>query len=102
MSTTRVAVFARKGGAGKTAVTALLARELVRQGFRVLVVDLDPQVVSVSTAFGIDTNARLSYTPADLVAGPEGRPFGPCQVMPGKLDLVPGNQEQGAHLEHVL
>jgi cellulose biosynthesis protein BcsQ len=53
MARARVAVFARKGGAGKTALTTLLARELVRQGLRVLVVDLDPQVVSVSTAFGI-------------------------------------------------
>jgi chromosome partitioning protein len=102
MEATRVAVFARKGGAGKTALTALLARELARQGQRVLVVDLDPQVVSVSTAFGIDTNTTLPFTPVDLIAGPEGRPFDPARVISGKLDVVPGNQEQVAILEHAL
>src|SRR6266536_4577901 len=102
MAATRVAVFARKGGAGKTALTALLGRELVRQGLRVLVVDLDPQVVSVSTAFGIDTNTTLPFTAVDLVAGPEGKPFDACSIIPGKLDVVPGNQEQVATLEHAL
>ena len=102
MATTRIAVFARKGGAGKTALTVLLGRELVRQGVRVLVVDLDPQVVSIPTAFGIDTNATLAFTAMDLIAGPEGRPFHPHAVIPGKLDVVPGNQEQVAILEHAL
>jgi chromosome partitioning protein len=102
MSATRVAVFARKGGAGKTALTSLLARELVRQGLRVLVVDLDPQVVSISTALGVDTNAALPYTPVELVAGPDGPPFTATSVIPGWLDLVPGNQEQVAALEHAL
>src|SRR5512142_2915924 len=100
MSVVRVAVFARKGGAGKTALTALLARELVRQGLRVLIVDLDPQVVSISTALGIDTNTALPYTPVELVAGANGRAFAPTSVVPGSLDLVPGNQEQVAVLEH--
>ncbi len=98
----RVAVFARKGGAGKTALTVLLSRELVRQGLRVLVVDLDPQVVSVSTALGVNTNAALLYTAVELVAGCEGPPFAPTSVIPGSLDLVPGNQEQVAVLEHAL
>jgi cellulose biosynthesis protein BcsQ len=102
MVATRVALFARKGGAGKTALTALLGRELVRHGQRVLVVDLDPQVVSVSTAFGIDTNGRLPFTAVDLIAGPEGRPFDPAIVISGKLGVVPGNQEQVAILEHAL
>jgi AAA domain-containing protein len=102
MVTTRIAIFARKGGAGKTALTALLGRELVRQGVRVLVVDLDPQVVSISTSFGIDTNAALPFTAMDLIAGPEGRPFHPHAVIPGKLDVVPGSQEQVAILEHAL
>ena len=98
----RVAIFARKGGAGKTALTTLLARELVRQQSRVLVVDLDPQAVSVSTAFGIDTNQHLPSTPADLVQGPGSLLFEPCSVVPGMLDVLPNSQEQGAHLEHVL
>ena len=102
MYASRVAVFARKGGAGKTALTALLARELVRQGLRVLVVDLDPQVVSISTALGVDTNTALQYTAVELVAGSEGPPFAPISVIPGSLDLVPGNQEQVAVLEHAL
>jgi len=100
--TTRVAIYARKGGAGKTVLTALLARELVRQASRVLVVDLDPQAVSVSTTFGIDTNHGLTYTPSDLVQGVDGLPFEPCRVVPRLLDVVPNNQEQGSLLEHVL
>jgi cellulose biosynthesis protein BcsQ len=102
VNVTRVAVFARKGGAGKTALTSLLARELVRQDLRVLVVDLDPQVVSISTALGVDTNAALPYTAVELVAGPDGPPFAATSVIPGWLDLVPGNQEQVAVLEHAL
>jgi hypothetical protein len=37
----------------------------------------------------------------DLIAGPGGKPFDPHGVIPGKLDVVPGNQEQVAYLDRV-
>ena len=39
-----VAVMNEKGGSGKTTTTISLAAVLTERGFRVLVVDLDPQV----------------------------------------------------------
>jgi cellulose biosynthesis protein BcsQ len=68
----------------------------------VLVVDLAPQAVSISAALGVDTNAPLAFTPADFLALPAAKPFAPWPVIPGKLDLVPGNQLQLAPLEGSL
>ncbi|HTP49476.1 MAG TPA: ParA family protein [Anaeromyxobacteraceae bacterium] len=100
-ATTRVVVSARKGGAGKTVVSVLLARELAKQGFRVLAVDLDPQSVSASLFFGVDTSSPLPYTAVDLVKGANGRPFEPRPVTEG-LEVIPGNQLDLARLERIL
>ncbi|MEZ0346103.1 MAG: ParA family protein [Infirmifilum sp.] len=43
MSPRVIAITNQKGGTGKTTLTALLAYGLVKRGFRVLMVDLDPQ-----------------------------------------------------------
>jgi cellulose biosynthesis protein BcsQ len=97
--TVRVVIGARKGGAGKTAVAALLARELVKQRARVLVLDLDPQRVGVSFRLGADVNSPLPYTAVDLVLGSRGRAFAPQVIVPGRLDLIAGNQRDLASLE---
>jgi cellulose biosynthesis protein BcsQ len=70
-------------------------------GYRVLVVDLDPQIVSTSTLLGVNTSEHLPYTTLDLVDGPDGTAFTPHHVAE-RLDLVPGNQEQVGRLEHRL
>src|SRR5512140_1819142 len=100
----RVVMAARKGGAGKTVVTVLLARELARQGARVLVLDLDPQRVGASFRLGADVSCPLPYSAVDLVLGVAngGRPFTPQIIVPGRLELVAGNQADLASLEKRL
>lgn len=54
----RITMFANhKGGPGKTTVLLLFAAELARRGYRVLLVDLDPQG---------NLSRRVGYTEADL------------------------------------
>jgi len=62
-----IAVANQKGGVGKTTTAINLAAALVENGFRVLVVDLDPQG-NASTGLGIDIESR-SFTTYDLVLG---------------------------------
>lgn len=95
----RVVMSSRKGGAGKTVVTVLLARELVRQGVRVLVLDLDPQSVGSSMRLGADITSPLNYTAIDLIRGTKGREFRPQTIIPGRLDVVAGNQRDLGALE---
>ena len=102
LGTVRIVVGARKGGAGKTVLTALLARELVRQQCRVLVLDLDPQRVGVSFRLGADVSSPLPYSAVDLVLGARGRPFAPQVIIPGRLDLIAANQRDLASLEKRL
>lgn len=100
--TVRLVTSSRKGGAGKTVVTALLARELVSQGARVLVVDLDPQKVGVSIRLGADVNSPLNYTAVDLILGSKGRPFAPQTIIEDRLDVIASNQRDLASLERHL
>lgn len=103
-SAKRVVMAARKGGAGKTVVTVLLARELARQGARVLVLDLDPQRVGASFRLGADVRSPLRYSALDLVLGVAsgGRPFQPQVIVPGRLELVAANQADLGSLERRL
>ena len=46
-----IAICQQKGGVGKTTMTINLAATLVRKGYRVLAVDIDPQA-NMSTSMG--------------------------------------------------
>jgi len=62
-----IAIANQKGGVGKTTTTINLAAAFVEIGFRVLVVDIDPQG-NASTGLGIDVADR-ELTTYDLLIG---------------------------------
>lgn len=55
-----LAIAAIKGGTGKTTTAAALAQAAVKEGRKVLAVDLDPQA-NLSYAIGADQNRRGAY-----------------------------------------
>lgn len=55
-------VITGKGGVGKTSLTALLARLLARDAFRVLALDADPQM-NLPYALGLPREAARNLTP---------------------------------------
>ena len=61
-----IIVYNHKGGCSKTVTTVNFAYNLSGQGYRVLIVDMDPQG-NASSFFGKYNNNKLSVR--DLIAG---------------------------------
>jgi len=93
MSTTSVISFTQqKGGTGKTTSTLNVAGHLSKRGYRVLVVDLDPQASS-TTGLGISLDSIDEHmydvlvgdcTMSDIIMETEGG----CHIAPAGLDLI--------------
>ncbi|WP_345817783.1 AAA family ATPase (plasmid) [Paraburkholderia sp. PREW-6R] len=63
-----VAITNHKGGCGKTTTIINLAAEFGRMGFRVLVIDMDPQA-NASLHIGTTHPSRVDFTCAELLLG---------------------------------
>lgn len=82
-----LAVVNQKGGCGKTTLAIHLAAAWAKEGFRVLLVDLDPQGhASLGLGVEVEHCARGSY---DLLSDPSA-PFAEMLVpVAAQLDLIP-------------
>jgi len=86
MRSRRLIVAMPKGGSGKTATATALAWGFQRIGWKVLLVDLDPQG-NATAALGVAP--RAAYGSLEFLLRPE-QPFEPASVVEG-LDVVPAS-----------
>ena len=79
----------QKGGVGKTTSTLNIASNLSKKGYKVLIVDLDPQA-NVTQGLGIDLDAQEpEYSVYEVLLNPEkGVSFATLQTETG-IDLIP-------------
>ena len=86
-----IAVMNEKGGSGKTTTTISLAAVLAERGYRILVVDLDPQA-SASLWLGRGREPGLYRAIAEKR---DLEPFVRAAAVPG-LDIIAGHRELAA------
>ncbi|MFZ4816963.1 MAG: ParA family protein [Phototrophicaceae bacterium] len=93
-----ITLLNQKGGVGKTTLTAHIGAGLANRGYRVLMVDTDPQG-SLSWVFGIEPQPGVynliirNETWDKLLTVPDQTIYRPEGVTGGLLALLPGNVE---------
>jgi chromosome partitioning protein len=96
----RVAIANQKGGVGKTTTAINIATAMAATGWKVLLIDLDPQG-NASTGIGIATQDRIKSA-YDLII--DQAPLADC-IMPTRipgLDIIPATVDlSGAEVELV-
>jgi chromosome partitioning protein len=90
----RIAIANQKGGVGKTTTAINVATALAASGFRVLLVDLDPQG-NASTGIGVERDARSKSIYQVLIGECDLADAALATRVP-KLDLVPATQDLAA------
>lgn len=78
----KIVIASRKGGVGKSSITAAMASLLAAEGRKVLAIDIDPQS---NLAFMLGGDATASGT-AEILVGQEVRPLKVAE----NLDVLPG------------
>lgn len=86
-----IAVMNRKGGAGKTSVSANVAGYLADAGYRTLIVDLDPQG-NMGRNLGYRDSERNDHGEALFQSLAFGRPLEPVKAVRENLDVVPAGR----------
>lgn len=95
-----IAVANQKGGVGKTTTSVNLSACVAEKGFRVLLIDLDPQG-NATSGCGINKN-KLSQSVYTVIENPESAREAICQTAFKNLAVMPSQMSlAGAELEMV-